>query len=409
VLGVARGAGVAQIKAAHRALAKRYHPDADGGDTLRFLQVQEAYRLLSDPLQRREWDTKHSPAPVRADAAAAPRPRAGGERRTKTDGTRARPATGTRNPPPDEGTHIYTWSAAEVPWWEDGGTRQARRPPGTPRPRATAAGAKPPPTKQPPTGQPPGAQPPPADQPFQRSQDFEVYNRSSGAAWSMAARAYFRRADQDLPRRGSFWQQGTQPLTAARARVAAEEHARRRHEPRSPAAQTRVHPIRPAAGVAHDVDGISEAREMARHRARAAQWPALPQRLGFALVAWLPFALSIGGGAVMADCNPVASACPANLEPLPAIAIAVVLALLVALPRAAYVMALATVATGIAVLLAFVGLLLAGIRPPDGPAGLAVSAGLVLVLYVGFAAWVAADGPGLRPWVMERRPRRWSG
>src|SRR6187551_3319053 len=67
VLGVARGATKAQIKSAHRALAKRYHPDAPSGDTRRFRAVHEAYQLLADPLRRREWDASHSPGPVRAD------------------------------------------------------------------------------------------------------------------------------------------------------------------------------------------------------------------------------------------------------------------------------------------------------------------------------------------------------
>ena len=54
VLGVLRGATPLQIKAAHRKLAKRYHPDGSTGDELRFLAVQEAYQLLSDPERRGE-------------------------------------------------------------------------------------------------------------------------------------------------------------------------------------------------------------------------------------------------------------------------------------------------------------------------------------------------------------------
>ncbi|HEY8134843.1 MAG TPA: J domain-containing protein, partial [Candidatus Limnocylindrales bacterium] len=67
-LGVPRGASAADIKKAHRLLAKRYHPDAAKGDGNRFLVVQEAYRVLSDPLLRREWDARHAPGPVRATA-----------------------------------------------------------------------------------------------------------------------------------------------------------------------------------------------------------------------------------------------------------------------------------------------------------------------------------------------------
>ena len=65
-LGVLRGATDAQVKAAHRRLAKRFHPDAPEGDTERFLAIQEAYLLLSDPLRRRDWDAAHAPGPVRA-------------------------------------------------------------------------------------------------------------------------------------------------------------------------------------------------------------------------------------------------------------------------------------------------------------------------------------------------------
>ncbi|MBA3307580.1 MAG: J domain-containing protein, partial [Chloroflexi bacterium] len=66
VLGVQRAATPLQIKSAHRNLAKRYHPDAPEADTGRFLAIQEAYSLLSDPLRRRDWDARHAPGPVRA-------------------------------------------------------------------------------------------------------------------------------------------------------------------------------------------------------------------------------------------------------------------------------------------------------------------------------------------------------
>ena len=87
-LGVQRGATEAQIKAAHRKLAKRHHPDAQGGDTLRFLSIQEAYALLSDPLRRREWDAKHAPGPVRAGDAVrrGQKPRASDGHWTREEG-----------------------------------------------------------------------------------------------------------------------------------------------------------------------------------------------------------------------------------------------------------------------------------------------------------------------------------
>jgi molecular chaperone DnaJ len=60
VLGVARGATVADVKRAYRRLARRYHPDINPGDRaaeLRFRQITEAYETLSDPERRRRYDT----------------------------------------------------------------------------------------------------------------------------------------------------------------------------------------------------------------------------------------------------------------------------------------------------------------------------------------------------------------
>ena len=210
-LGVPRGANDADIKKAHRRLAKRFHPDAPKGDAKRFLVIQEAYRVLSDPLLRREWDARHAPGPVRATAKAPTNraqpkpPRA--PKRTTEQAAEAPPAQAR-----PRSTRSYTWSASEVPWWEEGPRREgAKRPPHR---RATtgAAGAA---TESEPAEERPVAP------------DFEVYNRSSGAAWSMAARAYFRKGDADLPSRGVFRHNGAQPLTAGKARAAAEAEAAR--------------------------------------------------------------------------------------------------------------------------------------------------------------------------------------
>ncbi len=63
VLGVPPGAAPAEVKRSFRRLAKRYHPDVSPGrDTSeRFLEVQAAYRVLSDPLLRREYDEELEP------------------------------------------------------------------------------------------------------------------------------------------------------------------------------------------------------------------------------------------------------------------------------------------------------------------------------------------------------------
>ncbi|HVL80280.1 MAG TPA: J domain-containing protein [Actinomycetota bacterium] len=61
VLGVAPDAGEDEIKRAFRSLARRYHPDANGGDpeaAERYKQISEAYSILSDPRKRREYDAQ---------------------------------------------------------------------------------------------------------------------------------------------------------------------------------------------------------------------------------------------------------------------------------------------------------------------------------------------------------------
>jgi len=55
VLGLARGASAAAIKAAYRALVKRHHPDA-GGDSERMLALNAAWEVLGDGERRRRYD-----------------------------------------------------------------------------------------------------------------------------------------------------------------------------------------------------------------------------------------------------------------------------------------------------------------------------------------------------------------
>ena len=59
VLGVAKGAGEADIKKAYRSLAKKYHPDMNPGDAeaeAKFKEVNEAYAVLSDAEKRSQYD-----------------------------------------------------------------------------------------------------------------------------------------------------------------------------------------------------------------------------------------------------------------------------------------------------------------------------------------------------------------
>jgi molecular chaperone DnaJ len=57
VLGVTPAESSAGIRAAYHDLAKRYHPDVSGdGGTRAFQDIEEAYRVLSDPQRRRRYD-----------------------------------------------------------------------------------------------------------------------------------------------------------------------------------------------------------------------------------------------------------------------------------------------------------------------------------------------------------------
>jgi curved DNA-binding protein len=59
ILGVQRAATPDEIKKAYRKLASQHHPDK-GGDTAKFQEIEEAYRVLSDPQQRAAHDNPQS-------------------------------------------------------------------------------------------------------------------------------------------------------------------------------------------------------------------------------------------------------------------------------------------------------------------------------------------------------------
>lgn len=55
-LGVSEDADLEVIKAAFRALAKKYHPDVASGSSARFREINEAHSVLSDPTKRIAYD-----------------------------------------------------------------------------------------------------------------------------------------------------------------------------------------------------------------------------------------------------------------------------------------------------------------------------------------------------------------
>lgn len=67
VLGVARTATLAEIRAAYRTLGARYHPDRHQGNPLEELasakmaEINRAYEILSDPARRAAYDRGGGP------------------------------------------------------------------------------------------------------------------------------------------------------------------------------------------------------------------------------------------------------------------------------------------------------------------------------------------------------------
>jgi len=81
ILEVSRTASPDQIKAAHRELVKKYHPDLFPGATQKarankkLQQINEAYAVLSNPERRRQYDSRYfqSASTVKPAAAAGKR------------------------------------------------------------------------------------------------------------------------------------------------------------------------------------------------------------------------------------------------------------------------------------------------------------------------------------------------
>jgi DnaJ-class molecular chaperone len=60
VLGIDPHASRRDIRRAYHTLALRYHPDAAADESgERFVEIHEAYRLLSDPTSRADYDREH--------------------------------------------------------------------------------------------------------------------------------------------------------------------------------------------------------------------------------------------------------------------------------------------------------------------------------------------------------------
>lgn len=317
LLGISRSASAPEIKAAHRTLAKRYHPDALEGDTERFLEVQAAYQLLADPLRRRDWDARHAGGPVRADdpgvrrrsaraggaARGRGRPSSAGGASDRAAGASDR-AEGWSASGRDASSRTYTWSASGVPWWEDAGRRPPRGP-STPRTEPAAG---------PPAG--PAPDPPEMPRSSRAGEQADVYSRSSGAAWSSAARAHFRKASDDLPR--------------GRRAASARDRSPLPHVPRPQA--------RPSASAAPPVPSAAASPKVP---ASATPGPALDtalaRRLAEVAGAWLPVALLVGyGGGALSGCDRAAVTCSSAVAPVQLALMALALLVFALRPRLAF-------------------------------------------------------------------------
>lgn len=56
LLGVSKSASADEIKKAFRTLAHKHHPDKQGGDEVKFKEINEAYQVLSDSQKRQQYD-----------------------------------------------------------------------------------------------------------------------------------------------------------------------------------------------------------------------------------------------------------------------------------------------------------------------------------------------------------------
>jgi len=72
ILRLTPGATEREIRSAYRRLAIELHPDISGFGSDPFLELQEAYSVLSDPMRRAVYDRKAEEIPIRRTEAVRP-------------------------------------------------------------------------------------------------------------------------------------------------------------------------------------------------------------------------------------------------------------------------------------------------------------------------------------------------
>lgn len=90
-MGLKPGASREEVKTAYRRLAKKYHPDVNGGAAWaeeKFKEIQEAYSILSDYFERADYDRRYSSSFGAHPANnSSPRKRASTSSRTSNHGS----------------------------------------------------------------------------------------------------------------------------------------------------------------------------------------------------------------------------------------------------------------------------------------------------------------------------------
>jgi molecular chaperone DnaJ len=128
-LGISPDATISEIKNAYRKLAKKFHPDHHGADSVPFLHIQEAYYVLSNPARKKSYDLslrlrrKNRPIPGSRPAEDFPagevEPLIPGRRQAPSVSPFSSPAPfgSTHHPPRDPFFHFprYQTAAADNP------------------------------------------------------------------------------------------------------------------------------------------------------------------------------------------------------------------------------------------------------------------------------------------------------
>lgn len=376
-LGLEPGATAADVKRAYRRLAKAFHPDAAGGQTLpRFLAIQQAYEALMAPRSPRTAlgraaGTGAGPAPRPAWQADPARAKAsGGPRRGSRQG----------NPGPTGGSRATGAEPGSRSGGSGDGAERPRRHRRAPK-RATFGSTT------------YGDAHEPA--PEEGWTGASWYGTTSGEYWTINPREY---AD---PRK-----HGPEYQARARREAPSEDGQRARRAPeRDPSPGPTPPPPPPADRPAYRSEaGAADAAPSAWAVGSPSEFPSLPSlslpdgharwgRLVLVLLAWLPIGIVVATFTGEATgCARYTAACAAGADLLPWAAQAVILTLLAlgaaVRPGATRALAMGTVGVIAIAIPATILLAAAGATydPVRGPVALSVLLGLGWFSGLGFAS-----------------------